>query len=61
MPHTHKKHKKKIPQNYTPIESSHCKVDEVVDAIFYSIKTNWMTKDEFNQIYKAVIRKLKND
>lgn len=61
MPHTHKKHKKKLPKNYIITQSSHCRIEEVVDAIIYNIRTNWMTKEEFNQIYKIVIRKLKND
>ena len=60
MPHTRKKHQhKKIPKNYTPIENSHCKVPEVIDAISYCIKTNWITKNEWKEIVEGVNKKIK--
>jgi len=57
---SHKK-RKKLPKNYTPISNSHCKVRDVIDAIYYSIKINWITEEEFDEIYKQVKKKLKKD
>lgn len=61
MPHTRKKNKKKIPKNYIPIENSHCDISKLIDAIYYQIKINWITKDEFEEVYKQIMKKLKND
>jgi hypothetical protein len=61
VPHSNKKHNKKLPEKYMPIETSHCNISRVVDAIVYQIKTDWMTKEEFDEIYKQIQEKLKND
>jgi hypothetical protein len=61
MPHTRKKNKKIAPKKYTPIERGHSKIEDVVNAIFCCIKTNWMTEYEFEEIYKQIKEKLKND
>ena len=61
MPHNKRKKKNRIPKNYTPIEKNHCNINQVVDSIYYVIKTNWMTEEEFDEVYKQIKKKLKND
>ena len=63
MPHTRRKKKNqfKVPKNYTPIETSHCNVNQVAKAIVYQIKVNWMSRDEFDIVYNLVQERLEND
>jgi len=50
----------KIPKSYVPIETEHCAIAQVVDAIYFNIQTSWMTEAEFDEIYQKVKEKLKN-
>jgi len=61
MPHRRKKNNQKIPKNYTPVSKGHCKVSEIIDVIYYNIKTNWMSEVEFDEVYKQVKKKLLKD
>lgn len=59
MPHTNKKRKKeKIIMKQS---DAHCRIGDVVDALSYQIKIGWITEKEFEEIYKKVKRRIKND
>lgn len=58
---TKKKIKRKTPKHYTPIEKTHCKVKKVVEAIYACIATNWITKDEWEQIVTEINTKIKKN
>jgi hypothetical protein len=53
-----KEHRRKAKKHYTPIEKDHCNVKRVVECIVSSIHSNWITKDEWQQIIKGVNKEL---
>ena len=60
MSHSNRK-PKNPPKSYVPIPTAHCKVTDVINVLYYNIRTNWMTEEELDEIYKQVKKKLKKD
>jgi len=59
---SHSNRKPKNPSKaYVPIPTAHCKVTDVINVLYYNIRTNWMTEEELDEIYKQVKKKLKKD